>query len=82
MIIIEKIYDAKTEFKRLYKSMRYYSNQQNHTNNKQPLEFYLTNVIDDCIAYWKRIQMSTDTLYKLHRFAIAFRHSVVNNGIQ
>lgn len=79
MINIEKIYDPKDEFKKLFMSMRYYANQYKQS---EALEFYLTNVIDDYIAYWKRIQISTNTLHNLHRFAIAFRHNVVNNGIQ
>lgn len=82
MINIEKIYDPKSEFKKLFMCMRYYTNQQKQQSvNKQSLEFYLTNVIDDYIAHWKQIQMSTNTLHKLHLFAIAFRHNVVNNGI-
>ena len=83
MINIERIYDPKNEFKMIYQSMRNYTNWYNQCNtNKEPLEFYLTQIIDDYIAYWKRIKMSINTLHKLHRFAIAFRYNVVNNGIQ
>ena len=78
MILIEKIYDTKSEFKKIYSSIRYYTNQYTQrTTHKESLEFYLTHVIDDYIAYWKRIKMSINTIYKLHRFAISYRHCIV-----
>ena len=79
MIKIERIYDPKIEFKKIYSSMRYYTNQYKQRNtNKESLEFYLTHVIDDYIAYWKKIKMSINTIHKLHRFAIAYRHLIVH----
>ena len=84
MIIVERIYDPKSEFKLLYKGLRYMSKQSCYElpQNKIYLEHDLTEIIDCFLLRWKYEKINPVTYTKLHRFAIAFRHNVVNNGIQ
>ena len=79
MIIVERIYDPKSEFKMLYKGLRYMSKQDcySQSQNKKYLEHDLAEIIDCYILRWNYQKMPKDTIYKLHRFAIAYRYNVV-----
>ena len=79
MIFIEKIYDPKDEFKRLYKSLRYMSKQSAYQSpkNKKYLEVDMTEIIDDYVQRWKFENMNPITHRQLHRFAIAYRHNTL-----
>ena len=84
MIKIERIYDPKDEFKLLFKSLRFLAKQpcQQSHQNKIYLEYDLTELIDCFVLRWKYEKINPVTYAKLHRFAIAFRHNVLNNGTQ
>lgn len=79
MISIERIYYPENEFKLLYKSLRFMSKQDCYVQaqNKKYLEYDLTEIIDCFMLRWNYQKMPKDTIHKLHRFAIAYRHNVV-----
>ena len=79
MISIERIYYPEIEFKLLYKTLRYMSKQECYSSpqNKKYLENDLTEIIDCFMLRWNYQKMPKDTIRKLHRFAIAYRHNAL-----
>ena len=79
MITIERVYYPKKEFKLLYQGLRYMLHLECYTlpNNKRYLERDMTDIIDCYVLRWKYQKMSTNTMHKLHRFAIAYRHNAL-----
>lgn len=79
MITIERIYCPVNEFKLLYKALRFMTKQECYSlpQIKKYLEQDLTGIIDSFMLRWNYQKMPKDTINKLHRFAIAFRHNVV-----
>lgn len=81
MITISKIYDVKKEFKLLSSALRIVKRLDTFflfTDNK---ENEYTYFIDSLVDRWKRLEISKDTMNKLHRYAIAYRHKDVTMGI-
>ena len=79
MIEISKIYNPKKEFKLLSSALRY----TNRLDGFYPedKEYELTYCIDRFVTRWKRIEISKDTMHKLHRYAIVYRRNAVQEGI-
>ena len=79
MIIISKIYNAKKEFKLLFRGLRFVKRCDGFYPETKENEY--TYCIDRFVTRWKHIEISKDTMHKLHRYAIAYRHNEVTKGV-
>lgn len=79
MITITKIYNAKKEFKLLSSGLRFVKRWDGFYPVSKENEY--THCIDRFVTRWKKIEISKDTMHKLHRYAIAYRHNEVTKGV-
>jgi len=77
MIEISRGDSPKEEFKILYRKLRFIKHHLVFTSvNRMEMEY--THCIDSLICKWKRLTILKDTMNKLHRFAIAYRHNALH----
>lgn len=81
MIEITEIYNIKNEYKMFYGLLRYVTNYYKRIDmDIKYLEQDLTETIDKEIKRWQKLEVSPDTIKKLHLYGIRYRHSLFVKG--